>query len=88
MYMIYQKVPTARVLASPSGTAKEDNTQRECYFVKTLTNNGARMAKMLRYGRTDGHMDRETCQLNVKVEILIDSDEIVNIPFQVFHSSY
>ena len=58
-----QEVPAARVLASPSGAAKEDNVQREYYFVGTLRNNGAGMAKMLRYitlqkDVTDGRMLR------------------------------
>ena len=44
-------MPAAWVLASPFETAKEDNAQREYYFVGTLTNNGDGMAKMLRRGR-------------------------------------
>ena len=40
-------VMTRKYLASPSGVVKEDNPKREYYFVRTLTSNGARMAKML-----------------------------------------
>ena len=44
---VYQKVPAARVIASPSEAAKEDNAQRKYQFVGTLTNNRAGMAEML-----------------------------------------
>ena len=63
---IYQKVPAARVLSSPSGGAAEDNVEeRENSEVTQflVTGYGYGRTDVRTDVRTDGRMDRETWKL-------------------------
>ena len=68
MFIIYKKVPAARVLSSPSGEAAEDN-------VEERENSEVTQFFVTGYGRTDGRTYGRTDvrtygQRDVEVEIL------------------